>query len=563
MIPSRSIFSAFALLASSAFHFGNVAAQTHGLTDCQPLVKDCPPNKAFGMAYNWKFNTTPAGWETRVRPVTYDNDNGASFTITKQGESPTIRSTYYIFFGRVEIIAKAAPGAGMISSVMLLSDDLDEIDWEFLGINQTHALTNYFGKGIEDFTKGEYYPVKGGVQADFHNYTTIWTKDRLDWIIDGQIVRTLLPKDANNTYNYPQTPMRLSMGIWASSDPRLPKGTQEWGGGATDFSKGPFTMNVKSTYVEDFSTGKEYVYGDRSGTYQSIKIVAGESTANSTLTAAQVQDKSVSDRWNELSSSAKTGVYVGGAAFVALIAGSLLFYFLRQRKRGQEESRLAAEREERERVELEQYRKAGINPDSLVQQTEYNAKDRDDMGGRGGGNSLDGQAVVPGSPLNEKSWGAPMAAAAIGGAAGGAAAANGMRSPNAPLLRDGPPSPSHNNGFNGQYYDEQPSQYQQQQQQQYGRDLGPQGGVRSSPGPAGMVPGAAMRAPSPGAPPAFPLPQGPPSPAAYGSNGRSYTAPAERMGSPGPMNGPQRSYTNDPYHGPGDGQHGGGGQQWR
>ncbi|KLU83023.1 extracellular cell wall glucanase Crf1 [Magnaporthiopsis poae ATCC 64411] len=560
MIPSRPIFSAFALLASSAFHFGNVAAQTHGLTDCQPLVKDCPPNKAFGMAHNWNFNTTPAGWETKVRPVTYDNNNGASFTITKQGESPTIRSTYYIFFGRVEIIAKAAPGVGMISSMMLLSDDLDEIDWEFLGINSTHALTNYFGKGIEDFTKGEYYPVKGGVQADFHNYTTLWTKDRLDWIIDGQIVRTLLPKDANNTYNYPQTPMRLSMGIWASSDPRLPKGTQEWGGGASDFSKGPFSMNVKSTYIEDFSTGKEYVYGDRSGTYQSIKVVAGESTANSTLTAAQVQDKSVSDRWNELSSGAKTGVYVGSAAFVALIAGSLLFYFLRQRKRGQEESRLAAEREERERVELEQYRKAGINPDSLVQQTEYNAKDRDDMGSRGGGNSIDGQAVIPGSPLNEKSWGAPMAAAAIGGAAGGAAAANGMRSPSAPLLRDGPSSPGHNNGFNGQYYDEQPGQYdqQQQQQQQYGRDLGPQGGMRSSPGPAGMA-----RAPSPGAPPAFPPPQGPPSPAAYGSNGRSYTTPAERMGSPGPMNGPQRSYTNDPYQGHGDGQHGGGSQQWR
>ncbi|KAL8413390.1 hypothetical protein RB594_004861 [Gaeumannomyces avenae] len=559
MIPSPSIFSAFALLASSAFHFGNVAAQTHGLTDCQPLAKDCPPNKAFGMAHNWNFNTTPAAWETKVGPITYDDQNGAAFTITKQGESPTLRSNYYIFFGRVEIIAKAAPGVGMISSVMLLSDDLDEIDWEFLGINQTHALTNYFGKGIEDFTKGIYYPVNGGVQADFHNYTTLWTKDRLDWIIDGQIVRTLLPKDANNTYNYPQTPMRISFGIWASSDPRLAKGTQEWGGGASDFSKGPFSMYVKSTYVEDFSSGKEYVYGDRSGTHQSIKIVAGESTANATIMAAQTQDKSISERWNELSSSAKTGVYVGASAFVAIIAGSLLFYFLRQRKRGQEEARLAAEREERERVELEQYRKAGINPDSLVQQTEYDAKARDDMGSRGGGNSLDGQAVAPGSPLNEKSWGAPMNAAVIAGAAaGGAAAANGIRSPSVPLLRDGPPSPNHN-GFNGQYHDEQPGQHQQQQQ--YGRDLASQGGMRTSPGPAGMV--SPMRTPSPGAPPAFPPPQAPASPGAYGNPGRSYTTPAQRMGSPGPQNGPQRSYTNDPYQGPGGGQQSSGGQQWR
>jgi hypothetical protein len=32
-------------------------------------------------------------------------------------------------------------------------------------------------------------------------------------------------------------------------------------------------MYVKSVLVEDASTGKEYVYGDKSGSYKSIEIV--------------------------------------------------------------------------------------------------------------------------------------------------------------------------------------------------------------------------------------------------------------------------------------------------
>jgi beta-glucanase (GH16 family) len=226
------------------------------------------------MDYTFNFNTTPSAWETTVGPVTYDSTNGATFTISKQGDSPTIRSTFYIFFGRVEIWMKAAAGTGIISSVMFLSDDLDEIDWEFMGGNHTHAETNYFGKGVEDYHNAIYYPVTGGIIDDFHNYTTHWTKDALDFYIDGQLVRTLLPKDANNTLYYPQTPMRISMGIWAGGDPTLAEGIRQWAGGDTDYSQGPFNMYVRSAQVTDFSQGKEYTYGNMSGSYESIEITA-------------------------------------------------------------------------------------------------------------------------------------------------------------------------------------------------------------------------------------------------------------------------------------------------
>lgn len=274
MLASRSILSAIALLVSTTL-FQHAAAQV--TTDCQPLnTTDCPPDPAFGMEYDFRFNQTPIDgtWETTVGSVSYDADNGASFVINKQGDSPTIRSKFYIFFGRVEIWMKVAGGTGIISSVMLLSDDLDEIDWEFMGGNGTHAETNYFGKGEPDFHNAIYYPVDGGVQNDFHNYTTVWTQDALDFHIDGKHVRRLLPKDANNTHYYPQTPMRISLGIWAGGDPSLPKGTREWAGGDTDYSQGPFTMQIKNTHVTDFSKGKEYTYGDNSGSWESIRITS-------------------------------------------------------------------------------------------------------------------------------------------------------------------------------------------------------------------------------------------------------------------------------------------------
>ena len=71
-------------------------------------------------------------------------EKGATFTIERSGDSPTANSVFYMLFGRVEIVMKVATGMGIISSAILQSEALDEIDWEFRGSNST-ILTNYFG----------------------------------------------------------------------------------------------------------------------------------------------------------------------------------------------------------------------------------------------------------------------------------------------------------------------------------------------------------------------------------------------------------------------------------
>ncbi|OLN96632.1 putative extracellular glycosidase [Colletotrichum chlorophyti] len=368
---SKYGLSAVALLASLA-----QPALAQVSTKCNPMNTTCPADPAFGMDFNFNFNSTPStdAWETTVGPVKYTAENGAEFTIAKQGDSPTIRTKFYFFWGRTEVHLRAATGKGIVSSMMWLSDTLDEVDWEFLGVNND-ALSNYFGKGVEDWHNGGTHPVTGSVHDNFHNYTCVWTKEKLEWWIDGQNVRTLTPNEANNTQAYPQTPMRLSLGIWAGGDPRMAKGTQEWAGGATDYGAGPFTMYVKSAQVTDYSSGKEYSFGDKSGSWESIKITEGNSTVKEALLAEP--SKSVSEKFDALNPTAKTAVYASSVGVGCALIAFGLWYFIRQRKRGAAEAELAAKRAEEERLELEGFHKRGVDPDSFAGATgtEYNAQE--------------------------------------------------------------------------------------------------------------------------------------------------------------------------------------------
>lgn len=67
-------------------------------------------------------------WNTTAGTVT-TTDLGAKFTVSEQGDAPTIESEFYIFFGHVDVKMRAANGTGIVSTWILESDDLDEIDW--------------------------------------------------------------------------------------------------------------------------------------------------------------------------------------------------------------------------------------------------------------------------------------------------------------------------------------------------------------------------------------------------------------------------------------------------
>lgn len=126
-------------------------------------------------------------------------------------------------FGRVEFKVKPAPGVGIVSSAVLQSDDLDEIDWEWLGGDSSQVQSNYFGKGqTTTWNRGAFHANPNN-QADFHTYTIDWTANQIAWQIDGRTVRTLSPDSAQG--QYPQTPMMIKIGSWSGGDPSNAPGT--------------------------------------------------------------------------------------------------------------------------------------------------------------------------------------------------------------------------------------------------------------------------------------------------------------------------------------------------
>ena len=253
---------------------GKVFSQTS--TACNPTNATCPPDAALGKAIFYDFTKGPSSdFSLSTGAFPTFTSSGAQFAIAKHLDAPTMSSNWYIMFGHYDVVLKAAPGQGVISSVVLQSDDLDEIDLEWLGANDTNVQSNYFGKGnTQVYDRGQDLP-NPGAQEDFHTYSLDWTADHLTWSIHGQVLRTLTPATAD-VNQYPQTPMKLKIGTWASGDPSDPPGVIEWGGGPIDYSKGPFTMTVQSVRVIDYSTGPMYSYSDMSGTWQSIKSSEGK-----------------------------------------------------------------------------------------------------------------------------------------------------------------------------------------------------------------------------------------------------------------------------------------------
>ncbi|KAF9697327.1 hypothetical protein EKO04_004597 [Ascochyta lentis] len=269
MFPQRATWLALLLAAT------NTVAQT--TTSCNPTEKTCPKDTALSSStYTHDFTTSGAdddAWNVTAGNVTYTS-SGAEFTITKSGDAPTIRSKWYILFGRVSFFIKAAPGTGIVSSAILQSDVLDEIDWEWLGGTDyaSKVQSNYFGKGnTTDYNRAAWTAVSGA-QTKTHNYTVTWTSSATTWYIDQVAVRTLNYADALSGKNYPQTPMDIRIGSWAGGDSANDEGTIEWAGGATNYDDGPFTMYLEKIEVVNENPGASYSYGDKTGDWESIKV---------------------------------------------------------------------------------------------------------------------------------------------------------------------------------------------------------------------------------------------------------------------------------------------------
>lgn len=129
-------------------------------------------------------------------------------------------------------------------------------------------------------------------------------------------MRTLAYEDAQGGSRFPQTPMRVRIGIWAGGDPSNGQGTIEWAGGQTDYSQAPFTMYVKDVHITNANPAESYIWTDRSGSYESIKLSgasslsqsSGEISSTATASGADSSDSSTAATTLATTTQSSTGV---------------------------------------------------------------------------------------------------------------------------------------------------------------------------------------------------------------------------------------------------------------
>jgi hypothetical protein len=248
-----------------------------------PPPPACTADPALGHAISVDFTQGAVDSFTSQGTPTYSSD-GVHLSVAASGNAPQLNSRFYIMFGKVSVTLKAAPGAGIVSSIVLVSDTLDEIDFEWLGATPNEAQSNYFGKGqVTTYNRGAFHQTAEN-QNQFLTYTIEWTSTQIIWSISGSVVRVLNAADAD-TNQYPQSPMQIKFGTWSGGDPANAPGTIAWARGPTDFSKGPFSMVVSSIAISDYSTGTAYEYKGNSGNMADIVSNGGQIGADKKGTA--------------------------------------------------------------------------------------------------------------------------------------------------------------------------------------------------------------------------------------------------------------------------------------
>ncbi|KAI8143068.1 concanavalin A-like lectin/glucanase domain-containing protein [Fennellomyces sp. T-0311] len=168
-----------------------------------------------------------------------------------EGRGPTFNASTYMHYGRLSATIKSANVGGAITAVILIADGGDEIDIELLGGDPNHAQSNYFWGNHPLYTvNGGYHEVPGGsVFDEYHTYTIDWSPDRIQWFIDGTLVRTREKKDTceGSVCKFPSEPARVQIGLWDGS---IESGTAQWSRGPIDWQQ----HDMISAYIKRVET---------------------------------------------------------------------------------------------------------------------------------------------------------------------------------------------------------------------------------------------------------------------------------------------------------------------
>ncbi|KZT01211.1 glycoside hydrolase family 16 protein [Laetiporus sulphureus 93-53] len=250
--------------------------------------------------------------------------------LTEENNGTRLSSTRYVHYGQITARLKTGRWGGVVTAFITMSDVKDEIDWEFPGNQTTEGQTNYFWQGfVPTQTAGQTTGNLTDTFSNYHDYTIDWQEDQLQWLIDGNVVRTLTRESVTNNstdvHYYPSTPSRIEISLWPAGISSEPTGTVEWAGGMIDWNDSDYkaaghfyasfewiaiTCNDSSTVNSNITS---YVYGSNSSAYTPNILYTNETTIESSGAWGMSATRSGAAMWSLL------------ACAVAMLLGSGLF----------------------------------------------------------------------------------------------------------------------------------------------------------------------------------------------------------------------------------------------
>ncbi|KAE9963587.1 hypothetical protein BLS_009142 [Venturia inaequalis] len=284
--------------------YGQCGVGAYCLGGCDPLfshtLKSCVPAPAC-KTQDYKLKSlsdvadisdylgdaSEANWQVSGKPVVY-NSNSLLLTMAPDTVGTLMASTHYVWYGKISATMTSSQGQGVVTAFIMMSDVRDEIDFEFVGTDTEHVQTNFYSQGVTNYNNGGNVSASNTVSTT-HTYTIDWTPDKIDWIVDGNILRTKKRSETwnstSNRYDFPQTPSRIMLSLWPAGLASNGKGTVDWAGGLINWNS-PYMQNgyyyamVSDVNVQCYDPpsgantpgSKAYIYTDAAGTNNTVEI---------------------------------------------------------------------------------------------------------------------------------------------------------------------------------------------------------------------------------------------------------------------------------------------------
>ena len=130
---------------------------SYSLDSCVPAPicksQDYKLTSLDGITSNTEYlgDASKSNWVSSGTPKVFNDQ--VLLTLSQDGASSSgtlLASTSYVWYGKISAQMKSSRGLGVVSAFILLSDVKDEIDFEFVGKDLTHAESNYYFQGITD-----------------------------------------------------------------------------------------------------------------------------------------------------------------------------------------------------------------------------------------------------------------------------------------------------------------------------------------------------------------------------------------------------------------------------